>query len=101
MPPLSVPPLALETGNRKLETVFVTLTINGEPRALPDGLTVAALVQHLGMKGDRIAIERNREIVARDRWATVVLSEGDRLEIVHFVGGGSCGRRLCKRRAPG
>ncbi len=66
----------------------MTLTINGEPRALPDGLTVAALVEHLGMKGDRIAIERNREIVARDQWPQVALGEGDRLEIVHFVGGG-------------
>ncbi|MGH9603663.1 MAG: sulfur carrier protein ThiS [Terriglobales bacterium] len=68
----------------------MTLTINGEPRALPDGLTLTALVAHLGMKGDRIAIERNREIVSRDAWAEVELAEGDRLEIVHFVGGGSC-----------
>ncbi len=66
----------------------MTLTINGEPRAVPDCLTVATLVQHLGMKGDRIAIERNREIVSRNDWADVELAEGDRLEIVHFVGGG-------------
>jgi thiamine biosynthesis protein ThiS len=65
------------------------LHINGEERALPDGLTVAALLEHLGMKADRVAVERNREIVARDRWAATALADGDRLEIVHFVGGGS------------
>ncbi|MGH9602961.1 MAG: sulfur carrier protein ThiS [Terriglobales bacterium] len=54
------------------------------------------------MKGDRVAIERNREIVSRDRWSEVVLAEGDRLEIVHFVGGGcTCGAGLSSRRAPG
>ncbi|MGH9579224.1 MAG: sulfur carrier protein ThiS [Terriglobales bacterium] len=80
----------------------MTLTINGEPRAVPDGLTLNALVAHLGMKGDRVAIERNREIVSRDRWSEVVLAEGDRLEIVHFVGGGcTCGAGLSSRRAPG
>ncbi len=77
------------------------LTINGEPRALPDGLTLAALVTHLGMKGDRVAIEHNREIVSRDRWPEVALAEGDRLEIVHFVGGGLCGAGFPSRRAPG
>ncbi len=67
----------------------MTLIINGEPRAVPEGLTLTALVAHLGMNGDRVAIEHNREIVARDRWSAVVLTEGDRLEIVHFVGGGA------------
>ena len=67
----------------------MNLEINGEPRHLPDSLTVASLVEHLGMKGDRVAIELNRDIVPRDRWATTELNNGDRLEIVHFVGGGS------------
>lgn len=66
----------------------MTLTINGEQRTVPDGLTLTALIAHLGMKGDRIAVERNREIVSRSTWADVQLTEGDRLEIVHFVGGG-------------
>jgi thiazole synthase len=66
----------------------MTLTINGEPRSVPDGLTLTALIAHLGMKGDRVAVERNREIISRTTWADVVLAEGDRLEIVHFVGGG-------------
>lgn len=65
------------------------LHINGEQREFPDLPHVAALVEHLGMKGDRVAIELNREIVRRDRWSSTPLHNGDRLEIVHFVGGGS------------
>lgn len=64
------------------------LQINGEKRDLPDLPTLAALVEHLGMKGDRVAIELNLDIVPRDRWASTELHDGDRLEIVHFVGGG-------------
>ena len=63
--------------------------INGEDREFAAGpLTLAALVEQLGMKQDRVAIELNRSIVARDRWPSTLLAEGDRLEIVHFVGGG-------------
>jgi len=65
------------------------LVINGEERSFSDGLTLAALVEQLGFKADRIAIELNRDIVRRDAWATTTLHEGDRLEVVHFVGGGS------------
>lgn len=65
------------------------LQINGEPCELPDRLTLSALVEHLGMKSDRVAIELNREIAPRNRWATIELHDGDRLEIVHFVGGGN------------
>ncbi len=67
---------------------IVILTINGERRQLPDIPNVAALVEHLGMKGDRVAIELNLEIAPRDRWSNTPLQDGDRLEIVHFVGGG-------------
>ena len=49
---------------------------------------MSALIDQLGMKQDRVAIELNRDIVPRDRWAAINLSDGDRLEIVHFVGGG-------------
>ena len=66
----------------------MTLQLNGEPREFPDGLTVAALVEHLGMKADRVAVELNLEIVPRPNWAATNLKEGDKLEIVHFVGGG-------------
>ena len=65
------------------------LTINGDLRDFPDGLTLAALVAQLGMKADRVAVELNLEIVSREKWEATQLKDGDRLEIVHFVGGGS------------
>jgi thiamine biosynthesis protein ThiS len=65
------------------------LHLNGEQREFPDGLTVAALVAQLGMKPDRVAVELNLEIVPRARWESTMLKDGDRLEVVHFVGGGS------------
>lgn len=69
------------------------LRINGEDRIFSapsdrDPFTVAALIEALEMKSDRVAVELNREIAPRDRWRETVLKEGDRLEIVHFVGGG-------------
>jgi thiamine biosynthesis protein ThiS len=64
------------------------LIINGEPRDFNPPLTLAELVGQLGMKADRVAIELNRNIAPRDQWTTTSLAEGDRLEIVHFVGGG-------------
>jgi sulfur carrier protein len=66
----------------------MNLTINGENRVLAPADTLAALVEQLGMKSDRVAIELNREIVSREQWAQTPLQDGDRLEIVHFVGGG-------------
>lgn len=68
------------------------LHINGEECSFgeaPNPFTLAALVEGLGMKPDRVAVELNRDIVPRDLWAETVLNQGDRLEIVHFVGGGS------------
>jgi len=64
------------------------LLINGEDREFNSPLSLSSLVEQLGMKTDRVAIELNRNIVARERWAETNLAEGDRLEIVHFVGGG-------------
>jgi sulfur carrier protein len=73
------------------------LHINGEEStfaAAPDGgpFTLAALIESLSMKPDRVAVELNHEIVPRDRWPETPLKDGDRLEIVHFVGGGSSRR---------
>jgi thiamine biosynthesis protein ThiS len=63
--------------------------INGEEREfVGEQLTLAALVEQLGMKSDRVAVELNRDIVSRDRWPETNLRDGDRLEVVHFVGGG-------------
>jgi thiamine biosynthesis protein ThiS len=67
----------------------MNLTINGENRSLPPVETLHALIEQLEMKSDRVAIELNREIVPRELWAHTPLKDGDRLEIVHFVGGGS------------
>jgi thiamine biosynthesis protein ThiS len=69
--------------------------INGEERAFADSeshaqFTLAALVEALDMKPDRVAVELNREVVPRDHWPQTVIKDGDRLEIVQFVGGGSC-----------
>lgn len=67
----------------------MTLTINGENRDFENVTTLSDLVSQLGMKTDRVAIELNRELIRRDRWPETQLSNGDKLEIVHFVGGGS------------
>jgi len=66
----------------------MTVVVNGEPKECPSGASLAALIDQLGLKGDRIAVELNREIAPRSRWTDISLREGDRLEIVHFVGGG-------------
>jgi sulfur carrier protein len=74
------------------------LQINGEDREFAPAetpFTLAALVEQLGMKADRVAVELNRDIVPRDRWPATNLKEGDRLEMVHFVGGGSNPKRRC------
>lgn len=68
------------------------LSINGDERDFASSsapFTLAALVEILGMKADRVAVELNREIVSRERWAETALADGDRLEVVHFVGGGT------------
>ena len=67
------------------------IVLNGQPREVsldPEAATVDALTAALGMKADRIAIERNGEIVHRAEWAATPVRSGDRFEIVHFVGGG-------------
>lgn len=68
---------------------MITIQLNGEPREVPDGLSVASLLEWLKFPADRVAVERNREIVPRSRWGETPLAAGDRLEVVHFVGGGS------------
>lgn len=62
--------------------------INGDQREIPEGLTVTSLLDHLGMARDRIAIERNLDILPRASWQTTAIQPNDTFEIVHFVGGG-------------
>lgn len=64
------------------------LFINGKEQTVVGPLSLAQLIEQLGMKGDRVAAELNREIVSRAQWNETQLKDGDRLEIVHFVGGG-------------
>ncbi len=65
------------------------LKINGEDYAdLPDGMTVGALLDHLSLPRKKIAVERNLEIVPKSTFDAAVLADGDRLEIIHFIGGG-------------
>jgi thiamine biosynthesis protein ThiS len=66
----------------------VRLMVNGENRAFESLTDLAALVASLGLDSRKVAIERNLEIVPRSAYATTPLSEGDRIEIVHFIGGG-------------
>jgi thiamine biosynthesis protein ThiS len=66
----------------------MNVVVNGENREIPEGLSVAALLGHLGIAADRVAIERNHEIVSRAQWETTPVQADDRFEIVHFVGGG-------------
>ena len=66
----------------------MTLTINGDPHDLPDGMTVSALLTHMGLDPMRLAVERNRDIVRRATFDDITLADGDALEIVTLVGGG-------------
>lgn len=70
----------------------MNLLINGQSRDFPSlssGATVQDLLAALALKADRIAIEQNGSIVSRHAWTATPVSEGDKFEIVHFVGGGS------------
>ena len=66
----------------------IDVVANGEPRTIPDGQTVAAFLAAQGLDPDVVVVERNGEIVPRSRFGEVRLEADDRLEIVHFVGGG-------------
>jgi sulfur carrier protein len=70
----------------------LSVILNGQPRSF-DSLAMSAnleqLIGELGLKGDRVAVELNGEIVSRVRWVETIVKEGDRLEVVHFVGGGA------------
>lgn len=73
----------------------MTVTINGQSKQIADLASLAALIDSLGMKADRVAVELNREIVPRSQWDATPIRDGDRLEIVQFVGGGSHALLLC------
>jgi len=66
----------------------INVTINGETRDVPEGVNVEGLLAVLGLSVERVAIERNLEILPRSEWNITQVRPGDRFEIVHFVGGG-------------
>ncbi|MBT8335918.1 MAG: sulfur carrier protein ThiS [Gemmatimonadetes bacterium] len=66
----------------------IEVTVNGRVRSVATGLSVQGLLESLDLRPELIVVERNREILTRDRYAEEVLEAGDVIELVHFVGGG-------------
>ena len=71
-----------------VKIVIMTIFINGEARELDDGLTVAAMLDALELPKQRVAIELNRRVVRKQEWGSTAVEDNDRVEVVHFVGGG-------------
>jgi thiamine biosynthesis protein ThiS len=64
------------------------ILLNGVEREIPEGMTIAELLGYLNLATERLAVERNDQIVRRADWDHITIEDGDRVEIVHFVGGG-------------
>ncbi len=64
------------------------IELNGERRDVPSSITLSELINHLALAPERLAVELNHKVVRRSEWQLTTLAEGDRVEIVHFVGGG-------------
>jgi len=71
-----------------MEALSMNLTVNGEPRAFAALASLLDLVAELGLDARKVAVERNLEIVPRSAYGKTALADGDRIEIVHFIGGG-------------
>lgn len=77
---------------------MIRISVNGESREVPENLSLEGLLSWLKLPFDRVAVERNLAIVPRDLWQRTQILAGDRLEVVHFVGGGSGGLGGLARR---
>ncbi|GAB5483278.1 MAG: hypothetical protein Pars92KO_30350 [Parasphingorhabdus sp.] len=66
----------------------ISIQLNGDSRRIEGGMSVADLVRSLDLEPEKVAVERNRQIVTRSTLGDVTVEDGDQLEIVHFVGGG-------------
>jgi sulfur carrier protein len=66
----------------------VSVRVNGDARAVPEGLTITRLLEHLGLHPRMVVVERNGEILRRDALDGIAVETGDCYELVHFVGGG-------------
>lgn len=75
-------------GHDSMEDMTMQLIINGEPREVADGLTIAALLESLSLSPEATVVQRNHDIVTREGYAMTSLAHGDVLELVRFVGGG-------------
>lgn len=64
------------------------ITVNGEKRDVPEGMTVSALLDDVGLRDRNVAVEHNSSLVVRTDFDSTMLSDGDKIEIVQFVGGG-------------
>jgi thiamine biosynthesis protein ThiS len=69
-------------------TAMIEVELNGRRREIPAGLSVVGLLEFLDLRPELVVVERNREILTRDRYGDEVVEAGDVLELVHFVGGG-------------
>ena len=65
------------------------IKVNGENIEISDPLTINGLLKHIGLDDRRVAIERNLEIVPKSNYSVTNISDGDQIEIVHFIGGGN------------
>ena len=72
-----------------MDQLVLTITVNGVERPVPAGTTVERLIALLEIEGTRVAVERNLDVVPRATWPRALLVEGDRIEVVTFVGGGA------------
>ena len=77
------------TDTAPFPTTEIAIVINGEPRRVAAGSSIAEMLMRIGFNPKKVAVERNREIVPRSTLGDVQLADGDVLEIVHFVGGGA------------
>lgn len=66
----------------------MNITVNGERRPLPAAITLSELLEELSLPERRVAVELNKAVVPKTNWESVMLDDGDTLEIIHFVGGG-------------
>jgi thiazole synthase len=66
----------------------ISITVNGEARFVEAGRTIATMLESIGLNPSKVAVERNLEVVPRSSLGTIIVNEGDKFEIVHFVGGG-------------
>jgi sulfur carrier protein len=66
----------------------IEITVNGNQSVIPEGQTVEAVLAHLGIRSDRVAVELNKQIVSKRDWASTVVPSNSFIEVVEFVGGG-------------